>query len=290
VRTPRAPRAVSGRARIAGSGPEVPRRGEIDRFALERLVRVDGPIEEYDALDQQAGEPTRLRVLDVERAEGSSNLPADEWLRFFAQEAASGAVLSHPCIIRFRDEGKSGHLLWIAYAPPPASRLSELIAAGRPPPARPVLLDLSRALVHFHDRGLLACGLTPRAVRTSTRGLPVFADLSRVAPVGGALHPLLEEDPFCLSPEYAGARRHDPRSDLFALGSLAYELLTGTRPFRGLDTWSVLEALRTRSPRPPRALDRTVPPDLSDLTMRLLSREPKSRPPSAQVVVEVLER
>ncbi|MEO1228527.1 MAG: protein kinase, partial [Myxococcota bacterium] len=72
VRTPRAPRAVSGRARIAGSGPEVPRRGEIDRFALERLVRVDGPIEEYDALDQQAGEPTRLRVLDVERAEGSS--------------------------------------------------------------------------------------------------------------------------------------------------------------------------------------------------------------------------
>lgn len=289
VRVPRAPRAVSGRARIAGSAPEVPQRGEIERFVLERLVRVDGPIEEYDAVDSEAGEPTRLRVLDRRRAEQSSSLPEDEWLRFFAQEAASAAVLSHPCIIRFRDEGTVGDLLWIAYAPPPPSRLSELIAAGRPPAARPVLLDLARTLVHLHDRGLLACGLTPRAVRTSTRGLPVFADLSRVAPVGGVLHPLLEEDPFCLSPEYAGARRHDPRSDLFALGSLAYELLTGTRPFRGLDTWSVLEALRTRSPRAPRTLDRAIPRDLSDLTMHLLAREPRGRPPSAQAVVAALE-
>lgn len=281
------PRARSGRAEVARTGPQRPQRTGLGRFSLEVHFRSEGPTEEYDALDLETGQPTRLRILDPGADE--EGLPMDLWRQCFEQEQALAAALSHPCVLRFREAGRLGEIQWIAYAPPPSEGLDHrLTTRGLLSRPRTVLLDLARMLAHLHERKVLACGLTPRAIRLSTRGLAVLSDLSRIAPAGGSLHPRLEDDPFCLSPEFAGARRHDERSDLFALGSVAYQLLTGTRPFRGLDTWTVLEALRTRSPRPPVALDRRIDTALSALTMQLLEREPSARPASAAEVVSTL--
>jgi serine/threonine protein kinase len=280
----RRPRAQSGLAVLPGP----PDGGRVGRFDLRERVCAEGPTSTHRAVDTDSGEATWLRVLDP-RAGGSPSLPLDTWRALFEQEAALASTLAHPCVLRFRDAGDAEGRPWIAFTPPPRETLAERLRRAPPAEPRAVLLDLARALAHLHARGVVAAGLGPHGIRVSSRGLTVLADLSRLSPIGGALHPRLPEDPLALTPEYAAARRHDPASDLFLLGVIGYTLLTGTRPFRGLDSWTVMASLRAHTPRPPEALEPTVSAALSELTMRLLSRDPGARPASAQDVANVLE-
>lgn len=247
------------------------------------------PVRCFSAFDLDSGASVRLEVLDPEAAERNQELPADVWRELFEQKIALAGSLAHPCVARLQRHGEDESLPWAAWVPPPQPRLAEVLL-NRKLPVTTVLVDLARMVEHLHARGVLACGLHTHSVRVSTHGLSIFWDLSRLAPIGGAIHPLLDRDPFSLSPELAQSRHYSPASDLFALGVIAYELLTGTRPFRGLDAWSVIEALRGKPPRAPADLVRGIDPHLSELTVTLLARNPKDRPASATEVVEALSR
>lgn len=286
---PRAPsRTVGGSSRLSGPAPSLPELGRVDGFILEAHLGQDGPIHFYRGVDAEFGRPVRLHLLLPEGGT-ADELPEDEWASLFAREAEVGsAVAGHPNILRLERARFETRPPILAYAPAPEATLEGKLNRGEPLDPSAILLDLARALAHMHGAGALACGLTSRAVRVSGRGLAILCDLSKATFVGAPLHPLLDRDPFCLSPEFAASRRHDARSDLFALGVVAYELTTGTRPFRGLDTWSVLEALRTRTPRSPAEIA-DAPAILSELTMQLLARDPSRRPADAGEVVERLE-
>ncbi len=257
---------------------------DIGRYRITGATRADGPIEEFSAVEDGSGRRARLRILRLDRQDAALGLPADQWRALFEQEVALALTLAHPSVTRVRDAGREKGWAFVAYAPWVGPTLA---AAGAADP-RAVLLDLARAIEHLHQRGVLASGLRPEAVRISPRGLAVLTDLDRLAPIGAAPHPRLLEGPSFLAPEYVTTRRHDPRSDLFVLGLLGYELITGTRAYRGLDEKDVLEAIRTR---PPRRIDPgPTGADLTKIVEALMERDPARRPASAAEVAERLER
>ncbi|MBM4073671.1 MAG: hypothetical protein FJ271_32830 [Planctomycetes bacterium] len=94
--------------------------------------------------------------------------------------------------------------------------------------------------------------------------------------------------PAYMAPEQASGLKLDERCDLFSLGCVVYQMLTGTLPFTARDTVAMLTSIVTEQPKSPRELNPEVPAILSDLVMRLLAKQPGDRPPSAQSVVEEL--
>jgi serine/threonine protein kinase len=95
--------------------------------------------------------------------------------------------------------------------------------------------------------------------------------------------------PAFMAPEQCRGQTVDARADLFSLGCVLYRMVTGEAPFRGTHPISTLIAVATSTPRPPQALDPKLPPAACALIMRLLSKDPADRPPSAAAVIEAIE-
>src|SRR5207244_3813500 len=93
-----------------------------------------------------------------------------------------------------------------------------------------------------------------------------------------------------MAPEQAAGQPLGAQADLFSLGCVLYELLTGKKPFTGPTVMAVLNALATHHPTPPREVEPSVPASLSQLTMRLLEKAPQRRPASAGEVSAELRR
>src|SRR5262249_38332679 len=96
--------------------------------------------------------------------------------------------------------------------------------------------------------------------------------------------------PAYLAPEQARGSAIDHRADLFSLGCVLYEMLTGRRPFTGPNTLAILTSPAADVPRSPHEITPHCPPELSRLTMQLLAKEPAQRPASAQAVADALAR
>src|SRR5262249_8257593 len=94
--------------------------------------------------------------------------------------------------------------------------------------------------------------------------------------------------PGYVAPEQARGLPVDARSDLFSLGCVLYQMLTGQRPFTGPDLMSILTSLAVDTPKSPQEIDPHCPLALSELTMQMLSRQPEKRPASARIVADAL--
>jgi serine/threonine protein kinase len=112
----------------------------------------------------------------------------------------------------------------------------------------------------------------------------LISEANQVSQVG-----LIVGTPAFMAPEQARGEAVDYRADLFSLGGVLYWLSTGQLPFKGKDVLSTLTALATEHPEPPQAISADVRPDLSDLIMELLHKDPGRRPASSQAVVDTMD-
>jgi len=231
-----------------------------------------------------------------------------EFVSMFIDEAKLAAQLSHPNIIHIYDLGKIGESYYIAMEYVEGRNLRNLLDSARKrerlmPHGLALLIAarLASALDYAHRKrdfdnrelGLVHRDVSPQNVLISFEGDIKLCDFGIAKAVAKASHTqmgALKGKLQYMSPEQAWGRTVDARSDIFSLGSLLFEMLTGRRLFSGDSEISVLEAVRECDVEEPRALEPSIPGGANDLVMKALAKEPDQRFESAGDFQNTLEK
>jgi tetratricopeptide (TPR) repeat protein len=237
----------------------------------------------------------RLVALKMIRAGDEAN-PAD--LARFRSEAAAVARLQHPNIVQIHEVGERDGLPYFSLEYVEGGTLARKLQAT-PQPARDaarLMETLARAMHVAHQRGIVHRDLKPANVLLTSDGTPKISDFGLAKRLDDAAGPTVSGaimgTPSYMAPEQAGgsSRRIGPAADVYALGAILYEMLTGRPPFKGATVYdTVLQVLR-EEPVAPRRLQSTVPRDLDTICVKCLQKLPARRYPDAAALADDLRR
>jgi len=212
----------------------------------------------------------------------------------FLREAKAVARLNHPNIVTLHDVAEDGGTPFLVLEVVEGGSLRDVLPVD-PATAVEIGRQLCRALAHAHDRGVVHRDLKPENVLFARRepavalklmdfGLSSAQGASRLTRDGMVLGTLAY-----LAPEQALAKEVDGRADLYSLGVLLYELVTGRVPFRGGSPQAIIAQHLNASPEPPRSHNPRVPAALETLILRLLEKDPAARPAGAAATLAMLD-
>jgi WD40 repeat protein len=286
--------AGPGSPTLAGGGlPSIP------GYEVLRVLSRGGQGVVYQARHVQL---KRLVALKMILAGGHAS--EQERQRFVA-EAEAVARLQHPNIVQIYEVGEHDGLPYLALEFKTGGSLAQKLD-GTPLPARQaaeLLQTLAQAVHHAHQHGIIHRDLKPANVLlTGGPGTPLGQSTPKITDFGLAKK---RDDPSGPTPDFAilgtpsymapeqaagHVRAITARTDVYALGAILYELLTGRPPFRGETIADTLELVRTHDPVSPRRLQPKVPRDLETICLRCLHKEPRRRYPSARKLAGDLRR
>ncbi|WP_069734946.1 serine/threonine-protein kinase [Streptomyces sp. EN27] len=272
----------------------------IGRFELRTLIGQGSMGQVWQSWDTQLKRPTAVKIINPDRLIGQADSISPEVVAArFCREAELGARFAHPGLPMLYDARLNGspsdlYMVWELVV---GQNLAQILAAegGRLPVNRALYLaaQIANTLACIHEDPVIHRDLKPSNVMITEDWKTKLLDFG-VAAVYGGDYPRLTQDGQILgtvaymAPEqFADRGLILPQTDLYALGCLLYEMLTGQPPFTG-DPASVMDAHRTRTPIPVRELRPDIPPDVNDLLMSLLVKDTASRPDSAHQIVEQL--
>jgi TolB-like protein/Flp pilus assembly protein TadD len=211
----------------------------------------------------------------------------------FLVEARAAAAVDHPnvCTVHEIGEDEDGQL-FIAMAYYPGETLSRRLERGPLPVEEAVeyARQIAGGLAAAHEQGVVHRDIKPgNVIGEPDSGVKVLdfglAKLADVTLTGGGM--MLGTVAY-MSPEQLSGEAVDERTDLWALGVLLYEMLTGERPFKGNRDRAVVDAIRHNEPEPPSALREDLPAEVEALVLRLLSKDPENRCTTAKEVEHLL--
>ena len=263
-----------------------------DRYRLERVLGAGGMATVYLAEDLKHHRRVALKVL---RPDLAATLGADRFLR----EVTIAAGLQHPHVLPLHDSGEAGGFLFYVMPFVDGQSLRDRLGREGELPvyeAVRVLRDVADALAYSHKHGVVHRDIKPENVMLSGRHAVVTdfgvakavseaTGRQQLTTIGVALG-----TPAYMSPEQATADPHvDHRADIYALGAMGYELLTGRPPFIGGSPQQVLAAHVTETAEPVTKHRASIPAPLAELIARCLEKKPADRPQSAEELVPQLE-
>ncbi len=225
-------------------------------------------------------------------------IPDETDLQRFHTEAAAAACLRHPNIVSVHqvgvEDGRCYYCMDLIEGPSLAKRL-----AGGPLPGRVAaryLLDVARGIEHAHQHGILHRDLKPANILLDADDQPHVADFGLAKRMtaddsGQTRTGAILGTPSYMAPEQAaGLKEIGPACDVYGLGALLYETLTGRPPFRAESSLDTLTQVVEQPPAPPRLLNPKVGRDLETICLKCLQKEPAHRYPSAAALADDLQR
>jgi eukaryotic-like serine/threonine-protein kinase len=263
-----------------------------NRYTRSKPLGSGGMAEVYLAHDEVLDRDVAIKVLKEQHAGN------EEFVRLFRREARSAARLNHSNIVSVYDQGRSEDGTdYIAMEYVSGGTLKDRVlgeGAVDSHGATEVAIQIAQALGHAHEHGVIHRDIKSRNILLTQAGYAKVADfgIARAATAtttGSRSHPILGT-PGYLSPEQAMGQPVDPRSDLYSLGVVLYEMLTGTLPYSGEDPASMAFQHVHGPLRSPREANPDIPEPLNALTTKLLAKDPEERYASAAELVDDLER
>ena len=227
---------------------------------------------------------------------------SDELARF-RHEAEAVARLQHPNIVQIYEVGESDGRPFFSLEFIAGGSLAQKLAQRPQPPALAASLveTLARAMHYTHQRGIIHRDLKPANILIAAQDAPLapehlkitdFGLAKQVEDQGQTRSGAILGTPSYMAPEQAaGASKHiSPLTDVYALGAILYQMLTGRPPFAGETTLETLQQVLFNDPTPPARLQSGIPRDLETICLKALSKRPEQRYASAQAMADDLAR
>jgi serine/threonine protein kinase len=257
--------------------------GELGRGAMGVVYRATDPV---------IGRTVAVKTIRL--SEEGTGLSRPELLSRFQTEARAAGLLTHPNIVVVYDAGEENGLYYITMELIEGKSLQALLDSGHSFPVPRVLRIMEQtcsALQFAHERNIIHRDIKPanlmltaddtvKVTDFGTAKILQFGTVQQTTHVMGT--------PSYMSPEQVKGRPVDGRSDIFSLGVLLYEILTGEKPFPGQSITTVIYKIVNEEPIPPRTLNPSIHQGLNDIVMRALAKEPEVRYQSCRELLEDL--
>jgi serine/threonine-protein kinase len=279
--------AESGRA--AHGGQHAPALRRLGRYEIEAVLGRGAMGIVYRARD-----PIIDRVLAIKTVD--PGLTGDALASFrerFFREARAAGKLNHPCIVTIYDAGEADGVAYMAMELLDGATLRDLLC-GRPLPverAIDVTMQVAYALAYAHEAGIVHRDVKPENVIVVGKRRVKLADfgIASLVRVPGGDDEIVGS-PKYMSPEQARGAELDGRSDLFSLGAILYEMLSGVQPFAAESVDATLQRVHADTPAAPSMHNALVPAEIDTLVMRMLAKHPDDRVSSARRLYRELRK
>ena len=256
---------------------------QLDHYRIDRLVARSGMASIFAATDLLTNRQVAIKVPHPE-------MESDPvFFERFQREQEIGAKLDHPGVMKvFTDEDRSQVYMVMEWV---EGRLLRQILNEQPrlpiERALRIALGICEALSYIHTHGVVHRDLKPENIMVDAEDHIKLIDFGIAANVGSRRITFAKLSntmgtPDYISPEQVRGKRGDARSDLYALGVMLYEMLTGKVPFTGPNAFVIMNDRLLNNPIPPRELNPEISPQLQEIIYRALEREPKNRYASAR--------
>ncbi len=271
----------------------------IGRYLIKEKIAKGGMATIYRGLDNLIGRNVAIKITNT-TDKAWENTDSQKIMRQFEREAQISGQLSHHNFVTIYDAGRQDDLCYLVMELMDGTTLDKIIKGAKPKrdmrQKLEILIQVARALHHGHQRGIIHRDIKPSNIMALSNGQTKVMDFG-VATISNESNIKVTEEtiesfggtPYYMSPEQINKVKVDAKSDLFSLAVVAYELLSGKRPFTSDNMFNLYEKILRSEPVALQEIDPSVPDKVAALIIICLNKSADLRLPSCKAFADQLD-